>query len=90
MYSKTTTIVNASGLHARPAAVFAKQAGAYESKVTIRNITKASSALDATSMLFIMMLAAKQGDEVEIAAEGADEEKAVDELVQLLEDGCGE
>lgn len=90
MYSKTTTIVNASGLHARPAAVFAKRAGAYESKVTIRNITKASSALDATSMLSIMMLAAKQGDEVEIAAEGADEEKAVDELVQLLEDGCGE
>ncbi len=90
MYSKITTIVNASGLHARPAAVFAKLAGAYESKVTTRNITKASSALDATSMLSIMMLAAKQGDEVEIAAEGADEEKAVDELVQLLEDGCGE
>ncbi len=90
MYSKTTTIVNASGLHARPAAVFAKQAGSYESKVTIRNITKESSALDASSMLSIMMLAAKQGNEVEIAAEGADEQKAVDELVQLLEDGCGE
>ena len=90
MYAKTTTIVNASGLHARPAAVFAKQAGSYESKVTIKNVTKGSAALDASSMLSIMMLAAKQGNEVEIAAEGTDEQKAVDELVSLIEDGCGE
>lgn len=90
MYAKTTTIVNASGLHARPAAVFAKQAGSYESKVTIKNVTKGSAALDASSMLSIMMLAAKQGNEVEIAAEGTDEQKAVDELVALIEDGCGE
>ena len=90
MYSKNTTIVNASGLHARPAAVFAKQAGTYESKVTIKNLTKESAALDASSMLSIMMLAAKQGNEVEIAAEGPDEQKAVDELVALLESGCGE
>lgn len=90
MYSKITTVLNASGLHARPAAVFAKQAGGYRSKVTIRNVTKGSSTLDASSMLSIMMLSAKAGDEVEIAAEGADEAAAVDGLVSLLESGCGE
>lgn len=90
MYSKTTTVLNASGLHARPAAVFAKQAGGYESKVTIKNVTKNGAPLDASSMIAIMMLSAKAGDEVEIAAEGADETRAVDELVALLESGCGE
>lgn len=90
MYSASTSIVNPSGLHARPAAVFAKQAGTYGSKITIRNVTKGSAALDATSMLSIMMLAAKQGDEVELVAEGSDEEGAVRGLVELLESGCGE
>ena len=70
MYSKTTVVSNPSGLHARPAAVFAKQASAYESKVTIANVTKGGAAGDAKSMLAIMMLAAKPGDEVEISAEG--------------------
>lgn len=90
MYSKIAVISNPSGLHARPAAVFAKQAATYESKVTIANATKGSAAGDASSMLAIMMLGAKQGDEVEISAEGADETVAVDELVALVESGCGE
>lgn len=90
MYSKNTTIINASGLHARPAAVFAKQAGTYEAKVTIKNVSKGGTPVDAASMISIMMLAAKPGDEVEIAAEGADEQAAVDGLIELLESGCGE
>lgn len=90
MYSKTVVVSNPSGLHARPAAVFAKQASAYESKVTIANAAKGTAAVDASSMLAIMMLAAKPGDEVEISAEGADESTAVDELVELIQSGCGE
>lgn len=78
------------GCMTRPAAVFAKQAAPYESKVAIANATKGSAAGDASSMLAIMMLGAKQGDEVEIFAEGADETASVDELVALVESGCGE
>lgn len=90
MYSKKAVVSNPSGLHARPAAVFAKQASAYKSKVTISNVTKGGAAGDASSILAIMMLAAKLGDEVEISAEGPDETVAVDELVALIESGCGE
>ncbi len=90
MYSKKAVVSNPSGLHARPAAMFAKQASTYESKVTISNVSKGSAAGDALSMLAIMMLAVKPGDEVEISAEGADETVAVDELVDLIESGCGE
>lgn len=90
MYSKIVAVSNPSGLHARPAAVFAKQASTYESKVTIANVTKGSAPGDASSMLAIMMLAAKPGDEVEIVADGVDEVVAVDELVELIESGCGE
>ncbi len=90
MYSKMTVVSNPSGLHARPAAVFAKQASSYEAKVTIANVTKGGAAGDASSMLAIMMLAAKPGDEIEISADGVDEVVAVDELVELIESGCGE
>ena len=90
MYSKTTTVVNASGIHARPASLFVQRASGFESKVTVRNITKGGDAKDAKSILMVMSLGMACGSDVEIAAEGADEQAAVDALVELIESGCGE
>lgn len=90
MYSKTTKVVNPSGLHARPVALFIKKAGEFESAVTVRNVTKDSDPKDGKSILGVMSLAMTCGTEVEISAEGPDEQAAVDALVELIDSGCGE
>ena len=56
MITKSTTVVNPTGLHARPAAVLATKAGEFSSKVEIKNLSKDSDYKDASSMLSIMML----------------------------------
>ena len=56
MYSKTTTVVNASGIHARPASLFVQKASGFGSKVTVRNVTKGSDPKDAKSILMVMGL----------------------------------
>lgn len=90
MYSKTTEVVNPSGLHARPVSLFIKKAGEFESAVTVRNVTRDSDSRDGKSILAVMGLAMTCGTEVEISAEGPDEREAVDALVKLIESGCGE
>lgn len=90
MYSKITTVRNASGIHARPASLFVQKASGFESNVTVRNITKDSDAKDAKSILMVMSLGMACGSDIEIAAEGSDEQAAVDALVELIESGCGE
>lgn len=90
MYSKTTTVVNASGIHARPASLFVQQASGFESDVTVRNLTKDGGAKDAKSILMVMSLGMACGCNIEIAAEGPDEQAAVNSLVELIESGCGE
>ena len=90
MISQTTKVVNPSGLHARPASVFVKCAISFESKITARNVSTDSEAKDAKSILAVMGLGMKKGHEIEICADGADEQEAVSALVQLVESGCGE
>jgi phosphocarrier protein len=82
MVSRTVTILNRTGLHARPAALFAQAAGCFSA--TIR-VLKGSQQADARSVLALMLLAAGQGTEVTIEAEGEDEEAAVTALAGMLE-----
>ena len=56
----------------------------------MRNVTKDSDPKDAKSILMVMGLGMACGCDVEIAADGADEQAAVDALVELIESGCGE
>ncbi len=90
MVSQKTTVVNPSGLHARPASVFVKKAMEFESDVTVRNVTGGSEPKNAKSIITMMALGMKRGHEIEIAAEGPDEAQAVQALVELVESGCGE
>lgn len=89
MYKKTTTILNKSGLHARPASDFIKEAGKFSSKITIRRLDEDEEA-NAKSIVFLLSLGIGQGVEVEISAKGDDEQQAVDSLVALIESGFGE
>ena len=45
---------------------------------------------NAKSGLSVLGACIKSGDEIEIACEGADEEEALKEMIQLVEDGLGE
>ena len=69
------------GLHARPAGMLVKACAGYASAVTI---TAPTGKADAKRLMGIMRLAAKQGMELTITVEGADEEKVAAELQAFL------
>jgi phosphocarrier protein HPr len=81
MTEKTVTLTHPGGLHARPAALFVKEAGQFP--CTIR-LEKNGKAVDAKSLLGVMSLAAKQNDTLTIRAEGEESEKAVEHLASFL------
>ena len=81
MVEKEAVIVPQAGLHARPAAMFVKEAKSYESEIVV---VKDGKEVNAKSSLKLMTLGAKHGDKVVIRAVGEDEEAAVDALVAIL------
>jgi PTS hybrid protein len=81
--SRTVTLVNKDGLHARPAAEFVKLASTFPAKVTVNG-------KDAKSLLGIMSLGLTKGKLVEIASPDAGAEGAVNALADLIESGFGE
>ena len=78
----THVINDPMGLHARPAGMLVKACAGYASAVTI---TAPTGKADAKRLMGVMRLAAKQGMELTISVEGADEEKAATELKAFLE-----
>ena len=90
MYAKQSKIMNRSGLHARPASDFVLEAKKYESKITIRNLSHAGEAVNAKSIARLLAEGISQGIEIEIKAEGDDEQQAVDNLAALVATGFGE
>ncbi|NMB32779.1 MAG: HPr family phosphocarrier protein [Clostridium sp.] len=87
MVEQTVKIVNPSGLHARPAAMFVQTAGKFTSSIWIR---KGEKKINAKSIMGLMSLAIAKGTEIIIGAEGEDEAKAVSELIELITSGFGE
>jgi phosphocarrier protein len=82
MITRTAVVAAKVGLHARPAALFAKAAGESPVPVTISKGDKAP--VSAASLLQLMTLGVDCGDTVTLhAADGADE--VLDGLVRLLE-----
>ncbi|MFW7414361.1 HPr family phosphocarrier protein [Demequina sp. SO4-18] len=82
MPQKTVTIASSVGLHARPAALFVDQASATGLDVEIGR--PGEDPVDATSILGVMALGAKHGEEVVLSAEGEGADEALDSLVALL------
>ena len=71
------------GLHARPAGILSKAAKGFESKVTM---TKNGKVADMKKIFAVMGLAVKCGETVTIAADGPDEDAAIEELTKLCKD----
>ncbi|GAA1714572.1 HPr family phosphocarrier protein [Propioniferax innocua] len=81
MITRTATIASSVGLHARPAAIFAKAAADTDLDITI---SLGDEEADAASVLEVMTLGAKHGDEVTLSCEDDGAEAALDSLVDLL------
>lgn len=77
------TVTDAEGLHARPAGLLVKKAAGYQSEVKLE---KDGKAVDAKRIFSVMGLAVKQGEQVTITVEGADEETAVAELEEFFKE----
>ena len=78
----THVIADPLGLHARPAGMLVKACAGYASAVTI---TAPTGKADAKRLMAVMRLAAKQGMELTVSVDGADEEKAAAELQSFLQ-----
>ncbi len=91
MYSRKTTVINNSGIHARPASDFVTAASKFKSKISIANLSgDDTDPVNAKSIVFILTLGAGKGSEVELTANGEDEQEAVDALIALIDAGLGE
>ncbi|MEX0774157.1 MAG: HPr family phosphocarrier protein [Phycisphaeraceae bacterium] len=76
------TIQNKLGLHARPAMSFVDVASSFASEVKVR---KGTQVVDGKSIMQMMMLAATQGTELCIQAQGPDAPAAVEALAELVD-----
>lgn len=90
MQSIRLTVNHSVGLHARPAAQFVQSASKFESEITVANITKESDPVNAKSILSVLTLGVHQGYEIQITADGPDENDALKALDQLVADNFGE
>ena len=87
MITKTITIINKLGLHARAAAKLVATASRFSSHIELK---KQSRDVNAKSIMGVMMLAATQGTALEISAEGEDEADAMLAIENLIQDKFGE
>jgi len=87
MIKTRISISNKLGLHARASAKLTKLAGSFKSDIFL---SRNDRRVNAKSIMGVMMLAAGMGSEVEIDAEGDDEQAATDALVALINDKFGE
>ncbi|HVZ94702.1 MAG TPA: HPr family phosphocarrier protein [Phycisphaerales bacterium] len=85
------TIKNRLGMHARPAMVFVDLASTFSSSVTVCKIVDdGTGPVDGKSIMQMMMLAATQGTELEISADGEDAAVAAEKLAALVNRGFDE
>ena len=82
------TIVNADGIHARPAARIVATLASLDARVTIA--TERSAPVSARSPTALMSLGTRIGDVLRIEADGGDAAAAVDRIAALVSDGFSE
>jgi phosphocarrier protein len=85
--SITVRIVNRLGLHARPAMTFVDLASTFASTITV---AKGDTTVNGKSIMEMMMLAASQGSDLVITAQGADAPAALAALDKLVASGFDE
>ena len=87
MESCHLSILNALGLHARAAAKFVHTAGGFAAHI---RVARGDREVDGKSIMGLLLLAAAQGSDIRITADGPDEAAAIAALCALVERGFGE
>jgi len=77
-----TVIKNRLGLHARPAAMFVREANRHKCEI---HVEKDGETINGKSIMGLMMLAAGMGSRIRITAMGPGAQEAVQSLLQLVE-----
>ena len=85
--SRTLTIVNRRGLHARAAAKFVTMAERFGASV---DVVRDGQSVSARSIMGLMMLGAGMGSAIQLQADGWDAKEALDALSGLVEAGFHE
>jgi phosphocarrier protein len=87
MPNREVTIVNKLGLHARAAAKLVTVASGFGAEIKLR---RGEREVNGKSIMGVMMLAASQGTQIELQAEGDDAGPALDALERLIGERFGE
>jgi phosphocarrier protein len=87
MQEKQVIIVNRLGLHARAAAKFVTLASSFSSEI---GVSKDGQTVNGKSIMGVMMLAASRGTSLVITTRGDDEDTAVIQLEELVQEKFGE
>lgn len=85
--SRTFEIKNKLGMHARAATAFVQTANRFDCEVVIR---KDGLEVNGKSIMGVLQLAAAKGQRIEVVADGADGEAALEAIGMLIEDLFGE
>ena len=80
-FTRDLVITNKLGIHARPAALFARLAGRFHADIFIE---KDGETVNGKSIMGLLMLAAGPGSKLTLHADGADASQALNELEGLL------
>ena len=84
MVSRSVTIQNNVGLHARPATFFIQKANSYKCSIWVE---KEDCRVNAKSLLGVLSLGIVKGTAITLIADGADENEAVSGLVEIVNSG---
>ena len=87
MISRSLTICNSVGLHARPATFFVQKANSFQSSIWVE---KEDCRVNAKSLLGVLSLGIAKGTEIKLIADGVDESIAIDGLAELIDSEFGE
>jgi phosphocarrier protein len=87
MNCRKLIIINKLGMHARASAKFVSLAGEFSAEITLK---RNGQQVNGKSIMGIMMLAAAKGAEIEVCADGKDENKALEALADLINNRFGE
>ncbi len=87
MVSRSVTIQNSVGLHARPATFFIQKANSYKCSIWVE---KEDCRVNAKSLLGVLSLGIVKGTTITLIADGNDENEAVEGLASLVDGGFPE
>ena len=87
--SRSATIVNVKGLHARASAKFVTFVSRLPEGIKVE-VEKDGQIVTGTSIMGLMMLGAAKGSEITIHVEGDQAEPVIEKLIGLVVDGFGE